>query len=128
MNSPDMTRLAAALAKLDDPDIIELLLDAYRPTPTPAPAPQAQPIQPELLGHIQSRVTRRLNTKPSKAGQPWSNLDRLVMIRMLNQGASLDDICEKLGRSHKAIESATEKWAPEFAERVRSQSQYRRPL
>jgi hypothetical protein len=124
MNSPDMTRLAAALAKLDDPDIIELLLEAYRPTPTPAP--QAAPVQGELLGHIQDRNQRRI-VPARRAGSPWTRAEREQLRRMLVEQKPLAEMATRLGRSERSVTSAVEKHFVEYAKIVRRQSTYRNP-
>lgn len=127
MNSPDKARLAAALAKIEDTDVIELLLDAYMKAPSqPSPPPATQPVQPELLGHIQDRHQRKL-VKTRRAGSPWTRGERDQLRRMLTEQRPLADICHQLGRSERSITSACEKWFPEHSRSIRAQATYVKP-
>ena len=110
MNSPDMNRLAAALAKLDDPEIITMLLEAYTPASVPAaPAPPAEPVQQELLGHIQQRIER--HAVPARNAKRVWKANQLMQLRALyNAGQPEEVIAEKMGRSPKAIRCAIDRY------------------
>lgn len=107
MNSPDTTRLAAALAKLDDPEIITLLLEAYRPSVQPTVvtmnATPAKPVQQELLGHIQDR--KRWTMEPTRRrGRRWTRSEEMHLTSLYNAGHDDAEIGAALGRSRQAVE------------------------
>lgn len=108
MNSPDTTRLAAALAKLDDPEIITLLLEVVLPKQMTDTTP-AEPVQQELLGHIQSR--REPHTVPARnARRVWRTNQIMQLRAMHNAGMAHEEIAEKMGRSTKAVRCAIDRY------------------
>lgn len=114
MNSPDMNRLAAALAKLDDPDIIALLLEAYTPTAEPItiaePTPLgAEPVQEELLGHIQDRSIRRPDRSAPNANRFWTQQQIFRLRAMYNGNATTEEMAQQFGRTRRSIETAIQR-------------------
>ena len=112
MNSPDTTRLAAALAKLDDPEIITLLLEVVLPKqmrdePSPPSPTSPRPVQQELLGHIQSRPGGKLDRSHARAGRVWTRAEVATLRAMLNGGSDVDTIAAQMRRSRKSIMEKT---------------------
>ena len=84
MTSPDRQRLAAALAKLDDPHIIGLLLEAFQ-APT-APDPTPEPTQAQLIEDITPRPIAR------NVGRRWTTNQLYQLRAMVNGGNSVEGV------------------------------------
>lgn len=99
--SPDKTRLAAALAKIDDPEIVALLLDAYM-APTPAPAPPAEPAQ-------QTLITMDAPRPPKNQQRRWRTNEIYQLRAMVNGGETITAMAERFHRSERAVSAAIER-------------------
>ena len=101
MTSPDRQRLAAALAKLDDPHIIGLLLEAFQAPTTPDPTPE--PTQPQLIEDITPRPIAR------NVGRRWTTNQLYQLRAMVNGGNSVDEIARHFGRTESGVKCAIER-------------------
>ena len=108
MNSPDTTRLAAALAKLDDPEIITLLLEVVLPKQMTDTRPD-EPVQQELLGHIQTRSNTGPDRSAPNAKRNWTQNQIYQLRAMHHGGASFDEMAQRFGRSRRSVETAIQR-------------------
>ena len=99
--SPDKTRLAAALAKIDDPEIVALLLDAYM-APIPEPALPAKPVQ-------QTLITMDAPRPPKNQRRYWTTNEIYQLRAMVNGGESIAAMAQRFHRSDDAVKAAIER-------------------
>ena len=82
--------IAGILARLDDPDQIETLLELI----------ENKPDQPPAVIQLKQR---RKSSAP-RAGQSWPTSEDNQLMEMVDWNWSNEDIAARLGRSKKAVE------------------------
>ena len=93
--------IASILARLDDPDMIETLLDLIANKADAPPAPNEATGQ--LFTIVEDHKPKRQTVEAPKARTQYKRGEDQTLVDMANLGYGYDEIAYRLGRSRKAI-------------------------
>ena len=94
--------IAGILARLDDPDQIETLLELIANKADEPPA--ATEPSGQLFSITDTQQPKYRKVKAPRSNRLWDRNSNALLIEMLNAGYGPDEIAFRLGRSRRAID------------------------